>query len=260
MSTEMTVSSVAEFLDRVNNFPRKAGRVRYYYRGNDRRQHRLLPKLIRPGSLETLKRRYRESDPVALQSALLQRFRRYASHYHLGGEHRAFRGGAPTLDEWLCVAQHHGLPTLLLDWTLDPLMALFFAVRASPRKAGRVWYLRLKPKQKRKSMTVHLEDRRSRHTVTLQEESSTPLLVVPWVYTSRIEAQSGRFTYSGHHHSQIPLDELEGPTPWKRIRSFIIPAKSKARILRELRFSMIHEGSVFPDLDGIARYLSQGGL
>ena len=49
----------------------------------------------------------------------------------------------PTCEfEWLFLAQHYGLPTRLLDWSSNPLVALFFAVERKDEVDGAVYMVK----------------------------------------------------------------------------------------------------------------------
>jgi hypothetical protein len=150
---------------------------------------------------------------------LLDRFRRYTQHLiHADNDFHA-----PIWDEFdtLCLAQHYGLPTLLMDWTLNPYVAAYFALSGAYHKGvreelagrenitkywARVWVMRLKEPDHRADQTVHLENRKGewdQKIGNLTMTPSAPLVVVPLVFTRRIAAQAGRFVYCGYMSQQV---------------------------------------------------------
>jgi hypothetical protein len=200
---------------------------RYYFRGESDPRYTLLPSLLRDGTYNRLAHLHNIKDPIELQKKLLDRYRRYTQHLiHADNDF-----SAPIWADFdtLCLAQHHGLPTLLMDWTLNPYVAAYFAVSgaygrslrqrlaASPKITKywiRVWVMRLCPLSERELITVHLEDRKKTWDELLGQAKthmpSVPFVVVPLVFTRRIAAQAGRFIYCGYMAAQGagPYDSL----------------------------------------------------
>jgi hypothetical protein len=112
------IDSFAEFVELCTNGDLSCGHV--VYRGvSDADNHDLIPGIgrIPRFSLDSCQ-------PFSdFEQEILHSFRLRA---------RGVTGCEPKDNwEWLALAQHHGVPTRLLDWTTSPLVALYFATEAN---------------------------------------------------------------------------------------------------------------------------------
>jgi hypothetical protein len=270
------IESVAQFLTVIQE-SRTQG-VRYYFRGEPEAESptALLPSLLRPRYAHLFKAHSFSSsadprDSASLLKALVGLLIRYAEQYNPDISANL------TPDEyisWITVAQHHSLPTLLLDWSLNPLVALFFACDIEgdkPRDTpGDVWQMPLRPRPEREDLTIHLDQLRYSEkekgkavTKALLDglPFDEPVVIVPRILTRRIETQAGRFIFSSRPEPlhRIPDDVNR---PWSDVRSVVRIGSDalKVKIREELVDCRIHYGTMFADLDGYARYLAGGGL
>lgn len=146
--------------------------------------------------------------------------------------------GKPDLWEWMALARHHGLPVRLLDWTRNPLVALFFAVWDNRGTSAAVYAERL-------SRHIDTESERDPFAVKKVGKLQPPHSV------ARITCQGSVLTI--HPDPRKPYDS---PT----LRCFEIPAKLVANMKASLRRCGIHPASVFPELAGVAKSLLAGSL
>lgn len=135
--------------------------------------------------------------------------------------------------EWLAIAQHHGLPTRLLDWTRNPLVAAYFAVEEEYDGDSAIYALRGNEYLK---VDLHPDPFKVKRVAK----------VIPSHVSTRIAAQSGLFTL--HPEPEVAFDS-------PNLRKFIVPSGNRRSIKRELNKIGVDGASLFPDLDGIARHI-----
>jgi hypothetical protein len=199
------------------------------------------------------------ADHTRLERHLIRNFRKYA--------HRERPG--PTLWDWLSLAQHHGLPTRLLDWTFSPFVAAHFATATAPGQEAIVWAVdcarahQLLPAELRDALesegaTVFTTELLADHTPTLGAldrlgaADSFVLFFEPPSLDDRIVNQSA--VLSMISDPTVHMDDwLERNTDlWHAWR---ISPGAKAEIRERLDQGNITERVLLPGLDGLATWL-----
>jgi len=231
MSTPLIpkAASLPEYIDLVLQI---AGSEARLLRGQRCETWPLLPKLgrLQPRNVLTSTTAERE---------LIERFRAQ-SLPHLQREFK---------DEWdvLAMAQHHGLATRILDWTSNPLVALWFAVRDQPLDGI--------------SGVVHVfapqnEDYADRGGSRPYSVRKTKFFRHSHL-TQRIVVQQGWFSVHRFSRTEDRFSTLGRVVAYKkRIEKVLISGSCFANRGIDLARVGINDATMFPDLDGLSRYLN----
>jgi len=229
----MTIDSQDSFFEFLAKYATPENGTRRIFRGERLAKYDLLPGIARPKLMTSSNKPFTEKD----EDLLLRHFKERA--------HRFVEQGYDDLS-LLALAQHHGLPTRLLDWSYNPLVAVYMATehdfsaeenRSSESSAIFVWEKYSKPEIGMRLCMCQIQRMQKIKVIS------------PAHLDIRIVNQRGLFSLH--------------PYPWKKLISpetgtisRVCIAHGYRRDLRKLINVLgINESVIYPGLDGLSRHL-----
>lgn len=212
---EIEISTFTELHEIIQGYDRRT----VVYRGMKSVRFPLLPKIGRIEPPDSIGSR------EANEKEILRLFKERALR---------FLDFLPTSDwDWLALGQQHGLPTRLLDWTENPLVACYFAVEEACDDDS-VIYVYLNKSY------IDVEE----YTDPFRHKQVGKF--IPRHITPRITTQGGLFTIHPRPYEVFESGELEKIT---------IPNRIRATLKRTLNKYGIDRFSLFPSLDALAAHI-----
>ncbi len=227
-------------------------RSRQAFRGMARAARPLEPGLFRIGG-----------DAGGKERHLIRNFRKYARRSFVGDD---------SVWNWLALAQQHGLPTRLLDWSYSPYVALHFATASadSMDEDGKVLaadFGKINQRLPRalrdllddEGSVVFTGELLSRAAASLSDLKSISaeeflLFLEPPSLTERIVNQAALFSLMSRPEARLESWLDQHPDSW---RCVILPAELKWEVRDRLDQVNITERVLFPGLDGLTAWLAR---
>lgn len=276
------VNSLAEYVSIATKIANEVDDI--WFRGHACASYRLVPSALRNTVPLTDSRGNKVEDGQILNSegGYVSAVSPENMFYEFKSRAFPFLNREPSNDfEWMFLMQHYGLPTRLLDWTTNALVALFFAIESNPTSDEERNY-NLSPSERfleddefcSEGASVFAMNPSELNNLTVLSPSKIyiceeadkwsnyfdpmskggldnflPIAVQSSHIDTRIRSQSGHFTLHGANIWELDY--------YDNIRSILhkifIPYEVVPQMLRDLQALGITESFIYPGLESLSR-------